>query len=481
MTTLDTASIAQIVRQSGLVSDEQLRDCWDELDSGVHDGAALLKLLERKGYVTPWQSSKVLKGDTEGYFLGGYRVLYKIASGSFGRVFRAEEPGTGNVVAVKVLRRRWTEDPHKVELFKREGQMGMAMRHPNIVTILDVNTDRVTGQHFIVMEFVEGGNLRDFLGIRKKLEAKEAVRLLEECSAALAYAYSRNMTHRDLKLTNVLISTQGSAKLVDFGLAELAAAGPGEERDIEVDRTVDYAGLERATGSKRGDVRSDVFFMGCVFYEMLCGHAPLVHTRDHVARMHKHRFENIPPISSYGVDLPQPVQALLDKMTAFEPVLRFQSPTQLHEAVRRVQGEMEGAPSVRMAPTGPRSIFIVEKHTKLQDRLRDWFSSKGFRVLISQDPQRALNRYEELPYHALIVDARAAGEQGIRTFNRIMEEADSLDLTMAGVVILSEDQTDMASMVHEKPGAAVLVNPNGVPELSDKLLELMEAGQEAEA
>src|SRR5438445_1027374 len=131
-------------------------------------------------------------------------------------------------------------------------------------------------------------------------------------------------------------------------MAERAAAWPGEEREIEGDRTVDYAGLERATGSKRGDVRSDIFFMGCVFYEMLCGHAPLVHTRDHVARMHKHRFENIPPISSYGVELAPPIQGLLDKMIAFEPALRFQTPTQLHEAVRRVQGELEGAPSARL-------------------------------------------------------------------------------------------------------------------------------------
>ena len=75
MPVLDTASIAQLIRQTGLVTDDQLRDCWDELDSGVHEGAALLKLLERKGYITPWQSSKVLKGDTDGYFLGTYRVL----------------------------------------------------------------------------------------------------------------------------------------------------------------------------------------------------------------------------------------------------------------------------------------------------------------------------------------------------------------------------------------------------------------------
>jgi serine/threonine-protein kinase len=197
--------------------------------------------------------------------------------------------------------------------------------------------------------------------------------------------------------------------------------------------------------------------------------------------MHKHRFENIPPISSYGVDLPPPVQGLLDKMTAFEPGLRFQSPTQLHEGVRRAQGELEGAPSVRMAPTGPRSLFIVEKHPRLQDAMRENFTKQGFRVLISQDPDRALHRYEEQPYHALIVDAGTAGEAGIRTFNRIIEESDALDLTMTGIVILSEDQADWANLVREQPGVAVLVRPINLKQLADKLFELMEVGEEAEA
>jgi serine/threonine protein kinase len=481
MTTPDAATVAQIVRQVGLVSDEQLRDCWDELDSGIHDPAILLKLLERKGYITPWHSSKLLKGETDGYFLGGYKMLYKIASGSFGRVFRAEDSRTGQVVAVKVLRRRWAEDPKRIELFEREGRLGMQMNHPNIVRILSVSKDRATGQHFIVMEFIEGGNLRDFLGIRKKLEVREAVRLLEESTAALAYANARGLTHRDLKLTNVLISTNGTSKLVDFGLAQLAEALPGEDHDVEVDRTVDYAGLERATNVKRGDVRSDIFFMGCIFYQMLSGHPPLVHTRDHVARMHRHRFENIPPISSYGVELPHHVQMLLDRMVAFKPGERYPNPTALHEAVRRVQGELEGGQSQRLTPTGPRSVFIVEKHPKLQDAMRKQFTTDGFRVLLSQDPQRALHRYEEQPFHALIVDAGTAGEAGVLAFNRIVEEADALDLTLAGVVILSEDQEGWRGVVKDHPGVSVMVRPITLGQLSGKLTEMMEQGQAAGA
>src|SRR5207248_9819696 len=150
---MDISTVAQLARQLHLVTDEQLRECWDELDSGVHSPEALLRLLERKGYLTPWQSSKLMKGDTDGYMLGGSRLLYQIASGSCGRVFRADDPRSGTVVAIKVLRRRWSEDPHRVELFEREGRVGMSMHHPNIVRILAVSHDKASGQYYIVMEF----------------------------------------------------------------------------------------------------------------------------------------------------------------------------------------------------------------------------------------------------------------------------------------------------------------------------------------
>jgi serine/threonine protein kinase len=476
MTAVDANSVAQLARQLHLVTDDQVRECWDELDPGTHTPEGFLKVLERKAYLTPWQSHKLIRGDMDGYFLGGYRVLYKIASGSFGRVFRADDPRTGADVAVKVLRKRWSEDPHKVELFEREGRVGMSMHHPNIVS-----QDKSTGQYYIVMEFVEGGNLRDFLTIRKRLDVKEALVLLDECSSALAYAYTRGLTHRDLKPTNVLIASQGVAKLVDFGLAEIATPEQGEDHDVAVDRTVDYAGLEKATAVKHGDIRSDIYFMGCVFYEMLTGHAPLTQTRDRVARMHRHRFENIPPINSYDVTLPPAVQTLLDRMMAFDPKSRYQTPAALHEAVRKAQGELEGVPTHRMCPVGPKSVFVVEGNQKFQDVFRDHFSKNGFRVLLSADPHRAVHRYEEQPYHALIVDAGTAGEAGIHAVKKIVKESDDMDLTIAVVVVLEEAQAEWTEQIPRHPGVAVLIRPGvTLKMLFDRLTEMIEEAEMAD-
>src|SRR5438445_4533095 len=162
------------------------------------------------------------------------------------------------------------------------------------------------------MEVVEGGNLRDILAIRHKLEPKDAMRFIDDAVSGIAYAYSKGVTHRDMKLTNVLISSQGVAKLVDLGLAGIFIR-KGLELEVgeKMDRTVDYAGLEKRTGVKSGDTRSDIYFLGCVLYEMLTGRPPLLMTKDARVRMSAQRFENVPPMRPEETKAPPAVFQLV--------------------------------------------------------------------------------------------------------------------------------------------------------------------------
>src|SRR4029077_8815236 len=166
----------------------------------------------------------------------------------------------------------------------------------------------------------------------------EAIRLLEETTQGLTHALSQGLTHRDLKPTNILISASQTAKLVDFGLAELA--GGAREVGGEIDRTVDYAGLEKATGAKAGDPRSDIYFLGCTFHEMVTGRPLLSVTREARARMQRHRFEISGQLRRDDPDLPPPVFALLSRMVAFDPTERFQTYEQLIEAIHQVRAEI---------------------------------------------------------------------------------------------------------------------------------------------
>ncbi|HLW65877.1 MAG TPA: serine/threonine-protein kinase [Gemmataceae bacterium] len=456
----DAANLGQRIVRLGLVTDEIMREALFELGPAA-PAPMLLAELERKQHLTDWQAAKLQKGDFDGLMLGGYRVLYKIASGSFGRVFRADDPRTGAAVAIKVLRRRWCEDPHKVDLFEREGKVGLTLRHPNIVQILAVQCDRRNGQHFIVMEFVEGGNLRDILAIRK-IELVEAIRILEESASALAYAYSRGLTHRDLKPSNILLSSQRVSKLVDFGLAEIAAGmSLADDEDTAVDRTVDYAGLEKATNVASGDVRSDIFFMGTILYEMLSGKPALPPTRDRRARMQKQRFEKLPVLSREEVNAPNSVFQLLDHMMVLDPQLRYQTPSQMLDAVRQVQQEVSGGPAAieNVLAEGSKTVFVVEKKPKFQDVIRDKLKAMGFKVMMSIDASRALLRYQQQPFHAIVIDAATSGEEALETYRGIQREADKQQAPLAVVLILDEEQAHWRNRISETERLAILTFP----------------------
>src|SRR5262249_31326686 len=156
--------------------------------------------------------------------------------------------------AVKVLRKKFSSDAKKCEQFRREAEVGLTLRHPNVVAVYEVGSDKLA--HYIVMEFVEGQSLREFIKIRKQISPTDAVRLITDITRGLDYAARKGISHRDMKASNVLVSTvqtadqgrshMGQAKLVDFGLAGI---DPDEASDelagsIDAARALDYVTLD---------------------------------------------------------------------------------------------------------------------------------------------------------------------------------------------------------------------------------------------
>lgn len=466
---VDAKVLADLAVRVGLLTPEQVSEAWDELGQQGGEPEPWLRAVQRKGYLTPLQTNKLLKQEKDGYFLGGFRLLYKIASGSFGRVYRADDPRSGRIVAIKVLRRKKGELPHNVELFEREGRVGMTLRHPNIVEIIAVSRDAASGQHFIVMEFVEGGNLRDFLTIRKKVDAAETLRILEDVTAGLHHAFTQGLTHRDMKLTNVLISSQGVAKLVDFGLAGALAKAHRDPDEAHVDRTVDYAGLEKSTHVPEGDTRSDLYFLGCVAYELLTGRSPLDMCKNPRDRMQPERFTNIRAIAPEEINGPFAVIRLVETMMSLNPQQRFQTPSQLLEAIRAMRGGLNGPVTDDGKKAGVRVLFLAEKDERLQDVLRAKFKNMGFRVLIAADPLRAVDRFRQQPFDFLIVDAGTTGETGISTFERILTDADRQKVPLQGILMLSEDQANWEAKFAGRANAVVLVQPIKLKQLLRKI------------
>lgn len=462
--------LCNLAQKLGLVTSDQVREALELLGTASPSVEATSQQLQRSSAITAWQAGKLVKGETTGYIMGGYKLLYKISSGSFGRVYRAEEPGGGRIVAVKILRRRHSEDKQRIDLFNREGKVGLMLKHPGIVEVLAVNQDKDTGQYYLVMEFVEGGNLREVMKIRKRFSPQEAMKILQDCVEGLTFAYGKGYTHRDIKLTNILISGAGQAKLVDFGLAQYFQADGRDEADERVERTVDYAGLEKATDVKQGDVRSDIFFLGCVMYEILTGMKPLELARGQRARMQKSRFDALKPLSQGDLPGFPMVVDLVNTMTALLPENRFQTPAQLLEAVKRVRRQIDPAlQKVAAAGTGAKvqqTLFIVERDEKLQEVLRAKFRELGYRVLMAIDPDRAVERFRQTPFEAAIIDAGTVGESSLQQTRSLLLDAARTHKRLGIAVILSEEQAPFASAFEKDPYVKTLVRPVTLKQLT---------------
>ena len=472
MTTPDVDTLAQQALKLGLLSESQLSEVRHEMEEAGVAPDQLVMALQRKQYLTPLQTAKLLKGDTEGFFLGGYRLLYRIKAGSFGRVYRADDPGSGMVVAIKVLRRRWSEQQRTIDLFAREGKVGLSLQHNNIVKVLSVDFDQASHQYYIVMEFVEGCNLKELLQRRKTLTPAEALRIVEDTVDGLSYAYSLGVTHRDIKPTNILISTQGPSKLVDFGLADIYTSDVPD--DSKVYRTVDYAGLEKTTGVKPGDVRSDIYFLGCTLYEMLTGDSPLFLTPDLKARMKRERFLNAKFLSGRNGQFSPGLVHLVDTMMALNPQHRYQTPSQLIEAVREVQHDLgANTDSAKVAKPRERSVFVVEKNSRLQDALRESIRKLGYRVFLSSDTNVALTRFRQSPFDAVLLDAGSTGQESLRPFEQILAEAARKGRPCVGILLLSRDQSGWAKLIPSNPAVTVMVRPVTLSQVTGKLSELV--------
>jgi predicted Ser/Thr protein kinase len=483
MDAFDAKTLGAFLTASKLLTQNQVQDLLAEVRDG-NDVEEILQTAERKGLLTSLQTDKLRKGDRQGYFLGNYRVLYKIDSGSFARVYRADEPASGRIVAIKVLRNRWLESPEWLENFEREGRMGMSLRHPNIVEILSVGMEPTTRQPFIVMEFVEGGDLRDILKIHKRFSVAHALKILEDVAAALAYAFARGLTHRDMKLTNVLISSTGTAKVVDFGLAQIFSNRFITDDDATVARTVDYAGLEKATGAPLNDVRSDIYFIGCIAYEILSGRPPLLPSKTKMERMQRDRFLRVKPLELADLETPHPsLLRLVETMMAVDPAKRFQTPAQLLEAIKQLRQELGSAgrdPRGRDSRAGSdgaarkvgATVFVLEGDQRLQDAIRDKFKQLGYRVLISGDPRRAVDRFAQQPFPVLIVDASTTQNEGIRALDQVLHASVKIGYNCHGIVIASPEESILTDNLGWDSKVSILKRPVNMGQLLYRLKQV---------
>jgi Tol biopolymer transport system component len=267
---------------------------------------------------------------TKGTLLGPYEVVAHIGAGGMGEVWRARDKRIGRDVAIKVLP-EFAPGDERVRRFEQEARAAGALNHPGLVTIFDVGT--VDGSPYIVMEMLEGQTLREALGddaAPAPLPLKKAIDYASQTAAALAVAHEKGIIHRDLKPENIFITADARVKILDFGLAKLTADTDDKDKTGRhltssgmVVGTPGYMSPEQVR-AKPLDHRTDIFALGSVMYEMLCGHRAF--DRDSaVETMTAIINEEPAPLSSYGVTIPPALESIVQHCVEKSPRERFQS------------------------------------------------------------------------------------------------------------------------------------------------------------
>ena len=201
--------------------------------------------------------------------VGRYEIITPIASGGMATVYRGWDHFIGRYVAIKALRPpdNPSADPHGVERFRREAQAAAKIAHPNVVIVYDFLDD--DDEQYLLMEFVDGINLKRLLSQRGPLPIARALHITEQMCAALAAAHARGLIHRDIKPQNILLTSDGRARLTDFGIVR-TMDGDALTRSGIVLGTADYLSPEQARGDRLG-AQSDLYSLGVVLFEMLTG------------------------------------------------------------------------------------------------------------------------------------------------------------------------------------------------------------------
>lgn len=258
-----------------------------------------------------------------------YQIIKSIGEGGMANVYLAYDTILDRDVAVKILRGDLSNDEKFVRRFQREALNASSLSHPNIVEVYDVGDDN--GQYFIVMEYIEGKNLKELTKKRGKLTTTEVVDIMSQIADGLSVAHDSYIIHRDIKPQNIMILENGLVKITDFGIA-MAMNATQLTQTNSVMGSVHYLPPEQASG-KGSTLKSDIYSMGILMYELLTGNLP--YRGDNAVEIAlKHLKEPLPSIREELPDLPQSVENIILKSAAKNPKNRYNDAREMYEDLK---------------------------------------------------------------------------------------------------------------------------------------------------
>jgi tRNA A-37 threonylcarbamoyl transferase component Bud32 len=267
-------------------------------------------------------------GPAAGAGLSRYQKTAQLGAGAMGVVYRAFDTVLDREVALKIMSPDIRDNPAIAEKFRIEAKALAALNHPNIVTVFDQGQDQ--GELFMVMELVEGGTLDDILKKKEKLAIEEAVDLIDQLCAGMAYAHKRRIIHRDIKPANIFVTNEHVVKIGDFGLARALAAVKITKTMVQ--GTPLYMSPEQILG-RDVDTRADIYSIGCTFFELLTGRPPFIEGEV----LYHHMHTPPPRVSEFAPGLPSAVDSLINGCLAKDKKDRIPNAESIRESLKAVR------------------------------------------------------------------------------------------------------------------------------------------------
>ncbi len=355
----------KVAVEQGLCTEQELRAAIEQLrTNGLEVNLANIQhLLIKLGFITPNQAERLKKNLKESRSPGhshqipGYQILGKLGAGAMAVVYKAKQLSLNRIVAIKILPRRFSENPEYVERFYKEGQAAAKLNHNNIVQAVDVG--EAGGYHYFVMEYVEGRTVYDDLAANKMFSEKDALDITIQIADALAHAHSLGLIHRDVKPKNIMINKDGIAKLADMGLArETTDTEAAQAEKGKAYGTPYYIAPEQIRGEVDIDGRADIYGLGATLYHMITGRVPFM-ADDPSDVMRKHLREQLVPPDHINTSLSAGISEVVEVMMAKNKKDRYAGCKELLDDLKAVR---EGHPPIRA-----RSRFDISALEQLEE------------------------------------------------------------------------------------------------------------------